>query len=387
MVADVDLDHPDGRRVHVSEVARGLGGIAAVDLVVHGGDPGIAGVHHVAVPRWSGRWRIVALTAVAARILVRRRRPAGILYLRHDPGTVAIALLARLLRYRLVLEVNAVSVGIHRNPPEGVPARIKAAVKAVGDRCALRSAQAVVVVSAELREDVARLRRDGAATVHVIANGADTRTFHPMDAAAAAARLGLDAGDEHVVFTGTLTWWMDLDTLLAAFALVAGRRPAARLVIVGDGPERDRLEQRSVTSGGRVLFTGAIADRARVADYVAAATVCVAPTDPAMRTARSPLKTLEYLAVGRPVVATDLPGNRDPVVATGGGVLVPPSDAPTLAEAILSLLDDPQRAAGIGSAAATIVAAEHSWSAVVGRIEPLLQLRGARAQPAASARP
>ncbi len=373
LAADVDLDEPDGRRVHVSEVARGLGAIADVDLVVRGSDPGIAGVRAVAVPRWRGLWRLVALTGVAARTLV-RRRSAGVLYLRHDPGTVLIAVLARVLRYRLVLEVNAMSVDIQRDRPEGVPARIKAAVKALGDRLAVRSADAVIVVSAQLRDGVARLRKNGAADVHVIPNGADTRTFCPMDAAEAAGRVGLDPADEHVVFTGTLTWWMDLDTLLQAFALVAEARPAARLVVVGDGPERERLEQLGATSGGRVLFTGAIAGRARVADYVAAARVCVAPTDPAMRTARSPLKMLEYLAAGRPVVATDLPGNRDPVVATGGGILVPPSDAKALAEGILELLNDPRRATGLGDAAAAIVAAEHSWTAVVGRIEPLLQL-------------
>jgi len=120
MAADVDLDEPDGRRVHVSEVARGLGAIASVDLVAHGADPRIAGVAHVAVPRWGGAGRIAALTLVTARTLMLRSRRASAVYLRHDPGTVPVALLARLLRYRLVLEVNAISVDLQRDAPRGL---------------------------------------------------------------------------------------------------------------------------------------------------------------------------------------------------------------------------------------------------------------------------
>ena len=378
MAADVDLDEPDGRRVHVSEVARGFGAIASVDLITRGADPGIAGVSHVAVPGWRGPARIAALTLTAARTLAVRRSRTSALYLRHDPGTVAIALLARLFAYRLVLEVNAISVDLQRERPRGAAARLKAAVKATGDRRAVRAAHAVVVVSAELRDSVAALRRDGARAVHVIPNGADTRTFHPMDAAEAAVRAGLDPAAEHVVFTGTLTWWMDLGTLLAAFAEVVAARPAARLVIVGDGPERSAVERQA--AGLPVVLTGALADRARVADHVAAARVCVAPADPALRTARSPLKVLEYLACGRPVVASDVAGNRDPIDLTGGGVLVPPHDPAALALAITALLADPERAARMGADAAAIVAADHSWTAVVDRLQPLLQIRDARAR-------
>jgi glycosyltransferase involved in cell wall biosynthesis len=385
MAADVDLDEPDGRRVHVSEVARGLGAIASVDLVAHGADPRIAGVAHVAVPRWGGAGRIAALTLVTARTLMLRRRRASAVYLRHDPGTVPVALLARLLRYRLVLEVNAISVDLQRDAPRGLGGRLKAAVKAVGDRRAVRAAHAVVVVSAELRDSVAALRRDGARAVHVIPNGADTRTFHPMDAAAAAGRAGLDPSAEHVVFTGTLTWWMDLATLVDAFAQVHAERPATRLVIVGDGPERPAVEQRA--AGLPVVLTGALADRARVADHVAAARVCVAPADPRLRTARSPLKVLEYLASGRPVVASDVAGNRDPIDLTGGGVLVPPDDPRAMASAILALLADPERAERIGAEAAAIVAADHSWMSVCDRLQPLLGIRDARARRSDAARP
>src|SRR5689334_23005161 len=167
MAADVDLDEPDGRRVHVSEVARGLGAVASVDLVVHGADPGLPGVRHVPVRPARGPGRIAALTWAATRTLVARRRRAAAVYLRHDPGTVPIALVARLLRYRLVLEVNAISVDLQREAPRGAAARLKAGVKAFGDRRAVRAAGSVVVVSAELRDSVARLRRDEIGRAHV----------------------------------------------------------------------------------------------------------------------------------------------------------------------------------------------------------------------------
>jgi glycosyltransferase involved in cell wall biosynthesis len=87
------------------------------------------------------------------------------------------------------------------------------------------------------------------------------------------------------------------------------------------------------------------------------------------------------------VVASDVAGNRDPIDLTGGGVLVPPHDPAAMAGAITELLADPERAARIGEEAAAIVAADHSWTAVVDRLRPLLGIRDARARRSDAARP
>jgi glycosyltransferase involved in cell wall biosynthesis len=185
---------------------------------------------------------------------------------------------------------------------------------------------------------------------------------------------GLQDGLDYVVFTGRFAEWVDFDTILEGFALAARERPRARLVLVGDGPEAalvsaliDRLGL-----GDRVLRPGFVSDPDAVLALVGAATVALSANRPSLR-ARigvSPVKLAEYLAAGRAVVATDIPGVRETVSASGAGI-VTPVDAAAFGAAIGELLDDPARADGLGAAGREAAVDRYSWPSVVRRTMPL----------------
>src|SRR5439155_20758721 len=80
---------------------------------------------------------------------------------------------------------------------------------------------------------------------------------------------------------------------------------------------------------------------------------------------------LEGLACGKPVVASDLPGVRSVVQQTGGGLLVSPGDAETLAQAMESLARDPQRRAALGRAGRATVARDFAWPTLARRLDAL----------------
>ena len=204
----------------------------------------------------------------------------------------------------------------------------------------------------------------GAIPRHRIPNGVDLTLFTPAavdERRALRARLGLPEDRILCAFVGRLTPQKDPDLLLEAWAM--GRRPDAHLVLVGDGPLRSRLEV-SVTSGpnpGRVTFAGATAD---VAPYLRAADLLVLPS----RAEGMSNVILEAMACGLPVVATDVPGNREMLGGEdGAGLLVPARNPAPLAEAIDTLVASAPLRREIGTAARALVEKRFDIQRVVGQ--------------------
>ncbi len=148
-----------------------------------------------------------------------------------------------------------------------------------------------------------------------------------------------------VLYVGTLSRTThNVDLLIAAFALVAQRVPHARLVLVGDGEDRAALELSVAELGlrERVLFVGAVpADTIPI--WFAQATCSVDPVgDDGVARGRSPLKIVESMALGVPVVTGNV-GDRAEMLAGSGGLIVQPGSAEALADGIGSLLEDTTR--------------------------------------------
>ena len=177
----------------------------------------------------------------------------------------------------------------------------------------------------------ATLRLSGIAPsrIALIPSGVD------LPAIGSARAMAVDCGDADIIAVGALTREKGHRLLVEAFALVAKRLPKASLTILGEGPERGPIETliRRRGLGGRVTLPGETGDPAT---RLARATVMVQPS------VREALGTavLESMAAGVPVIATAV-GGLNELLDGGAGVLVPPGDAPALAEAIIALADDP----------------------------------------------
>ncbi|WP_231916267.1 glycosyltransferase [Microbacterium karelineae] len=360
-----------GASVHVQEVVRVL--LRAghdVDLFCRrtGGEPrdleaGAGGrlrVHHLPAPKGGGaRARELALMAREhethrALSCEHAREPFGLVYERYSLFAVAGTSFARETGIPAVLEVNAplpVEQARHR---ELVHARAADAVarRVIGD------ASAVVCVS-EGVADWARSQAPGARVV-VEPNGVDVARFDGAD-------RGAD-GPFTVGFVGTLKPWHGTETLIDAFALLAPGHPDARLVIVGDGPERPVLERRADERGiaDRARFVGAVAP-SDVPRWLRSIDVAAAPYPAAGDPYFSPLKVLEYLAAGSVVVASRV-GQLPELVADGRtGLLVPPSDPSALAAALRRLAADADLRRSLAEAGRAEVEARRTWRHVVDR--------------------
>lgn len=380
MVADVDLGQPDATRVHTVEVARWFAAEGLeVDLVARGPDPELPGVAYRAaadagpINRWA---RAVAMNRVAIAALLRRRRGPRAAYVRDNPGLLPVLVAARLLGYRVVTQVDDMPFGPgYEAGGGGVAGFLDEHVSRLYTRLMLRLVRGVATVGEGIRRAYEEHYGAREGQVRVVGNGVDTDLFRPLDRDEAIRRAGLDPGCRYAVFVGLFTWWMDFETLIGGFAEAARDRPGARLVLVGDGPDRERVERLAAEHGvaDRVVLTGFVADRELVGAYVAAATVCLIGYRPEQRarTGAVPIKLPEYLAAGRAVVGIAMPGVSELLEESGGGVAVA-ADPAAVGEALRSLLDDPARADELGAAGRRAVEHEHTWQAVVRRTIPLL---------------
>jgi glycosyltransferase involved in cell wall biosynthesis len=283
-------------------------------------------------------------------------RPEAI-YERYSLMSLVGLALARRIGVPHLLEVNA-PLRLERARTKGLV--LDGAAGAV-ERWLFDASDAVLVVSEALRRYVLEHGGHTASTV-VMPNGVDTRRFRPEEGATAMrARLGL-ADDAFVVgFAGSLKPWHGVETLLEAFAALHLDVSAARLVIVGDGPQGDALRGQAARLGidEQSIFTGKVAHQEMPA-LLAAMDVGVAPYARVPDFYFSPLKIYEYMAVGLAVVGSDA-GEIAALVRDGQtGLMCPPEDAQALAGALRRLARDPGLRVQLG-AAARAEAERYTW--------------------------
>jgi Glycosyltransferase len=157
---------------------------------------------------------------------------------------------------------------------------------------------------------------------------------------------------ETVVYLGTLNRNRRLDFLLSVLTKVLRECPNTTLYFVGDGDEpadRQILEEECARLGiqDAVIFTGFI-PREEALRYVARADVCVSPFYPTpILNSTSPTKLIEYMALGKAVVANDHPEQRLVIEESSGGICVP-YDGQAFADAIIYLLQNPHHARQMG---------------------------------------
>jgi glycosyltransferase involved in cell wall biosynthesis len=174
------------------------------------------------------------------------------------------------------------------------------------------------------------------------------------------AAMGLADDTPLAVFTGRLHEGKRLDVLIAAWQQIVRSGRDARLWLVGEGPEHEALQRQIGDLGlsGKVSLVGAFDC---VEDLLFAADLFVLPS----REEGLSQALLEAMAAGRPVVASDIPGNRRAVDDGVQGLLTPVGDATALADAVEQLLDRPEWAWQLGAAGRKRVATEFSLARMV----------------------
>jgi D-inositol-3-phosphate glycosyltransferase len=212
--------------------------------------------------------------------------------------------------------------------------------------------------------------------IHVIPPGVDLDRFHPIDPVEAKARVGIPCGDSNLLFVGRIEPLKGIDTLLGAMSILQARHPEAVrhacVAIVGGDPwanedmdaEMARLQtlRTQLNIHDLVTFLGA-KDQDVLPDYYAAAEMVVMPS----HYESFGMVALEAMAMGTPVIASEVGGLAHLVRDHRNGRHVPSRDPQALADCILELLTDPALRARLGEQARKDAQA-YAWPVVTRHI-------------------
>ncbi len=259
-------------------------------------------------------------------------------------------LIALLYRRPFLLEIRdlwpefAIDLGILKNP-------LLIALSRYLARFLYKRSTHLLVNSPAYRDDLIAkgMRKEN---VSFIANGVDPDMFSPPKK----IRNAFALKDKFVIaYTGALGRANDIDTIIRAATRLRNEQ-RIHFLLVGDGMERHRLEERVQTLAlSNITFTGA-QPKARIPDILASSDACVATLrDIPMFRTPYPNKVFDYMAAGRPTILAIDGVIRQVVEAAKGGIFVPPGDDASLAEAVRFLSQNPLRARAMGARARAYV--------------------------------
>lgn len=297
-----------------------------------------------------------AAEAIEARLCeLHETWPFDLVYERYSLWSAAGCRAAARIAVPVITEVNALLLPEQANRRDRIS---EARARAIEAEVLTRS-DLLVAVS----EQLARyLEKAGASSdrIVVIGNAVDTRRFRPDIHRASIA--GVPDKAFVIGFTGSLQMWHGVDTLLRAFRDLKETEARAHLLIVGEGPQRNWIEGFVDGTGltGSVTLTGWVAHE-DLPPVIARMDVATAPYPQSNASYLSPLKLFEYLAMGRPVVASRIGQIEELLRNSEAACLLPPGNAPALASVLRALMRCPTTLRRMANASAR-EGRRHDWT-------------------------
>jgi glycosyltransferase involved in cell wall biosynthesis len=300
-----------------------------------------------------------AIARLARRVW--RTNRFDVLHLCNPPDVFfPIALYFRLRGVRIIFDH-------HDLFPETIAARYRGGLgrllygaARVSERLTFSSAHVVLSTNESYRRVALRRGHKSPENVIVVRNGPRLTEFQPV-----APDPALKEGFDYLVcYAGVMGQEDGVGDMLASIRLVVQDlgRDDVLFVLLGDGSARQDALQSLAAWGldDRVRLPGLIRDKALLRRYLATADVCLSP-EPlnALNVASTFIKVGEYMAMGTPVVAYDLPETRQS--ARDAALYVTPGDTRAFAQAIVTLLDDPARRQVMGESGRQRVTEALAW--------------------------
>lgn len=257
-----------------------------------------------------------------------------LIYERHHIFGIGV-ILGKIFRIPTIVEVNGIMIEEMRVLRSFNPLFINLAQ--LIESFVLQNTSCIISVTEGIKKYLNEQYGIPSDRIITISNGVNTDLFRPIDNSKEA--LNLSPEFDYVLFVGSLIDWQGVDILIKASPLILKDMPKTRFLIVGDGsmkiPYMDLAAQINVSE--KFSFVG-IVPHESVPLYISASDICVVPKKP-LKSGYSPLKLYEYMACGKPVVASKVPG-FEILNELNSGLLFEPENSRELANAILKLLRD-----------------------------------------------
>jgi len=182
--------------------------------------------------------------------------------------------------------------------------------------------------------------------------------------------LGIKPTELVIGYVGRLVPLKGVNFLIDAFKIVSGKNSNAKLLIVGDGPQRNQLEYLSgnMKSEKKIIFTGFV-PKERMPEIYATLDIFVLPS----LTEGLSNTLLEAMASGKPVITTPIGGNTELIENGKNGYLVHTRSVKELAEIILDLLNSPNERTQMGKAGRIKILDQYTWDKIIPKYEKIYE--------------
>ena len=236
------------------------------------------------------------------------------------------------------------------------------------DRFSERHVDRFLVVSEALKQELISTHSIPEHKVAVIFNGIELQEYrdHGFAEFSGKTRREFDIGDREflVCAIGRMVWQKGFEYLIESIPAIIKTSPRAKILIVGDGPLKARLEALAETLNVRsnLIFAGFRSDTREILSAIDILTV------PSVLEG-FPMITLEAMAMSKPIIATNIDGITEQITNEENGILVPPKDPDALAKAIIRVYDDKEIGRKMGLAARRKVEREFSVERMVAETE------------------
>lgn len=287
-----------------------------------------------------------------------------IIYSRISILIISPIVLSKLFKIRYVVEINGLALDELKLSNAS---KLIIQIYKVVEKLNYKHAEKIVAVTQGVKEGIKELYNVPDEKVVVVENGANVDLLRPMEITKARKELNFDRDANYVCFVGALYPWQGVEYLIRSAPLILKKHPKTKFLIVGDGMMKEELINLAAKTGvsGKFIFTGAVPYE-EVPKYINASDVCVVYKRP-FKSGYSPLKLYEYMACGKPVVASRISG-FEILEENDAGILVEPENPEELAKAIIKLLKDEKLREEKGRNGREYVVKYHSWENVARKV-------------------
>lgn len=286
-----------------------------------------------------------------------------VIYARYYGFSFSQLIIAKLFRIPYVVEINGL---LMKEMKLSNTAKLIICIVRISERFNYKNAKRIIVVTQAIKEDVKDLYNIPDEKIIVIENGANTELFRPMNEDFR-NDLHLDWNYNYVGFSGSFNIWHGLEDLVKSAPLVLKEVENTRFILVGDGLMKKKIVQmvNDLNLTDNFIFI----DRVPYEDvpkYINPFDICVILKKKDIP--GCPLKLYEYMACGKPVVATNTKDFRA-LDEYNAGILVDPEKPEEVADAIITLLKDKELREEMGKNGRKYVVENRSWESVARRVE------------------
>jgi glycosyltransferase involved in cell wall biosynthesis len=292
------------------------------------------------------------------------------IYLRQGLFEVSPPILAWLFRVPYVIEKNGLMEDEFRS--RGF-SEIVIKILRLAEEINFRLSDKIVCVTEGIKREIVRRYKVNEGKLMVIPNGANIELFRPLDKRECRRKLGLEENAFYVGFVGSFAPWQGLEILIEAAKRVKEQGYAQiKYILVGDGEQESLLRQkvREYKLEQEIRFTGRVAYE-QVVNYINTFNVCYLCKE-RLSFGFSPLKLYEYLACGRPVIASRVDGVKEVIEEGKCGYLFEPGDAEELAKRIIQSYQERDALQEMGLRGRRLVENKYSWRMTAKRIVKVL---------------